>query len=86
MISVVEFLEKVKRIILLVETAARDMERVFQAMGYENVRKNTKLEIRVTKPLKRFMPCCQNLTAYFIQISSGRVTRTDNDHSLTEFG
>ena len=85
LISAAHFLEKVKLIILLVDTVNRDTECGFRAIGLENYRNNMKLQIRVTKTLRRFVPDCQNLTAYFIQISSSRVTRIIHDHFLAEF-
>ena len=63
LISVAHFLEKVKLIILLVETANRDTECGFRATGLESYRNNMKLQIRVKKTLRRFMPDCENLTA-----------------------
>ena len=54
--TVAEFFDKAKLIILLLETATRDNGRVFRTVG-----KNMKLQIRVTNPLRRFMPGCENL-------------------------
>ena len=59
MISVAEFFDKAKLIILLLETATRDNGRVFRTVG-----KNMKLQIRVTNPLRRFVPGCENLILF----------------------